>query len=304
MKLTSVPLRSVIALLIGLVLCGCGSAPADVAPTEAPPPPTATAPPPMSTPPVPTSTTEPPIATPVPEEDDGAWDYVALGDSIPAGMGVDLGKSYVHLYADYIAEDLGVEVTVHNRSAVGETTVSLLGRLRSDEIVRKLVGEAEVITIWVGSNDIWILLYGPMGAGNPRCGPISDLDMDCFETEVQALVGRIDTILAEVRSLRTADQALVRIVNECNFFVEYWRDADAFEQLKEPAFEVWSQAISDLAAKHGVAVVHTYVACNGPEGDDPIAADYVQTWDPWHFNEVGHQMVADLHRAVGYDRGP
>jgi len=283
MKLTSVALRSVTALLVGLVLCGCGSAPADVAPTEAPPAPTATS---------------------VPEEDDGAWDYVALGDSIPAGVGVPIGKSYVHLYADYLAQDLGVEVMLHNRSAGGETTVSLLGKLQSDETVRALVSEAEVITIWVGSNDIWRLLYGPAGAGNAKCGPIGDLDMDCFETEVQALVDRIDTILAEVRSLRTADQALVRIVNECNWFVVYWRDADAFEQLKEPAFEIWSRAISDLAAKHGVAVVHTYVACNGPDGDDPIAADYLQPTDPWHFSEAGHKMIADLHRAVGYDPGP
>jgi lysophospholipase L1-like esterase len=297
MKLTSVPLRSLIVLLIGLLLCGCGSAPADVAPTQASAAPTATTPPPMST-------AEAPTVTPVPEEDDAAWDYVALGDSIPGGVGVDLGKSYVHLYAAYIAEDLGVDVTVNNRSAASETTVSLLGKLQSDETMRALVSEAEVITVWVGSNDIWRLLYGPGGAGNAKCGPIGDLDMDCFETEVQALVDRIDAILTEIRSLRAADQALVRIVDECNWFVEYWRDADAFEQLKEPAFEVWSRAISDLGAKHGVAVVHTYVVCNGPDGDDPIAADYLQPTDPWHFNEAGHKMIADLHRAVGYDRGP
>jgi len=303
MKLTSVALRSVIVLQIGLVLCGCGSAPADVEPTEAPPAPTATELPKTSTP-VPTSTAEAPTATPVPEEDDGAWDYVALGDSIPGGVGVPIGTSYVHIYAAYIAEDLGVEVKLHNRSAAGETTKSLLGKLQSDETVRALVSEAEVITIWVGSNDIWRLLYGPLGAGNPRCGPISDLDMDCFETEVQALVDRIDAILAEIRSLRTAGQASVLIAEDCNCFVENWRDAGAFEQLKGPAFDQWTQAISGLAAKHGAAAVPTYSACNGPDGDETIPPDYLLPTDSFHFSEAGHKMVADLHRAVGYDQGP
>jgi len=288
----------------GVLLSACGARQANLTPTEAPPVPTATAPPPTATP-VPTSTTEPPTATPVPEEDDGAWDYVALGDSIPGGHNVEIGKSYVHLYAGYIAEDLGVEVRLHNRSAVGgETTRSLLGKLQSDETVRALVSEAEVITIWVGSNDIWRLLYGPSGAGNPPCGPISDLDMDCFETEVQALVDRIDAILAEVRSLRTADQALVLIAEECNWFVEYWRDAGAFEQLKGPAFDDWSRAISGLAAKHSAAAVLTYSACNGPDGDEAIPPVYLLPTDSFHFSEAGHKMVADLHRAVGYDRGP
>jgi len=293
-----------VVLGCGLLLYACSPSQASQAPTKTTLAPTATALPPTATS-APTDTpvpTEAPTATP--EEDETAWDYVALGDSIPGGVGMDLGRSYVHLYADYLAEDLGVEVRVHNRSAVGETTVSLLGKLQSDETVRALVSEAEVITIWVGSNDIWRLLYGPGGAGNAKCGPIGDLDMDCLDANVQALEDRIDAILTEIRSLRAADQALVRIVDECNWFVEYWRDADAFEQLKEPAFEVWSQAIGDLAAKHGVAVVHTYVACNGPDGDNPIAADYLQPTDPWHFSEAGHKMVADLHRAVGYEHGP
>ena len=66
----------------------------------------------------------------------------------------------------------------------------------------------------------------------------------------------------------------------------------------------WSRAISGLAAKHGATAVPTYSACNGPNGDEAIPADYLLPTDSFHFSEVGHKMAADLHRAVGYDHGP
>jgi len=173
--------------------------------------------------------------------------------------------------------------------------------------VRALVSEAEVITIWVGSNDIWNLIYGAgVGSEPPECGPVGDTDIGCIRAAVQVVEDNLDAILAEILSLRGADEALIRIADSCNWFVGQWKEADAFEQLKEPAFEHWSGAISDLAAKHGVTVVLTHVACNGPDGDEAIPLDYRHP-DPsdwYHLNEAGHVMIADLHRAVGYDRGP
>jgi hypothetical protein len=45
---------------------------------------------------------------------DKTWDYVALGDSYPAGLGVE--NSYVDYYAEFIEQDLGVQVEVNNFS--------------------------------------------------------------------------------------------------------------------------------------------------------------------------------------------
>lgn len=291
-------LRILTALWVGLLLSACGAP--EVAPTPTEVPPTATALPPTDTP-VPT---EAPTATP--EEDETAWDYVALGDCVSGG-GVGFGRSYLNLYAAYIAEDLGVEVKLHNRCVSSEKTASLLTRLQNDETVRQEVGEAEVITVWVGSNDIWDLIYGAdVGSEPPACGPLGEMDLDCVREVVQVEEDNLDAILAEILSLRGADEALIRIADSCNWFVEPWRDAGAFEELKEPAFEHWSRAISDLAAKHGVAVVHTHAAFNGPDGDEAIPPEYrhPNPTEWYHVNEAGHVLIADLHRAVGYEHSP
>jgi len=66
-----------------------------------------------------------PLSTP---EANTTWDYVALGDSIPAGYGVK-GQSYVIYYAEYIEADLGVKVNVQNWSIPGQTTKQLLTKL-------------------------------------------------------------------------------------------------------------------------------------------------------------------------------
>jgi hypothetical protein len=73
------------------------------------------------------------------------WDYVALGDSWPAGFGVE--KSYVEYYAEFIEQDLGVRVEVHNFAMSGQSATRLLGQLRNKEELREAIQSAEVITI-------------------------------------------------------------------------------------------------------------------------------------------------------------
>ena len=79
------------------------------------------------------------------QEANAAWDYVALGDSIPSGFGVN-GRSYVTYYAEYIQADLGVTVKVHNWSVPGQTTRQLLQSLQNNQVLRDAIKEAEVIT--------------------------------------------------------------------------------------------------------------------------------------------------------------
>ena len=58
------------------------------------------------------------------------FDYVALGDSIPAGTGESGGISFVFDYARYIEHDTGATVMVHNLGTNGLTAPGLLGQLR------------------------------------------------------------------------------------------------------------------------------------------------------------------------------
>ena len=65
-------------------------------------------------------------------------------------------KSYVDYYAEFIEQDLGVEVEVHNFSREWSDRNNLTRyKLRKNQELREAIKEAEVITIYTGLNDIW-----------------------------------------------------------------------------------------------------------------------------------------------------
>ncbi|MCP4605309.1 MAG: hypothetical protein GY847_33120 [Proteobacteria bacterium] len=226
------------------------------------------------------------------------WDYVALGDSIPAGYGV--GKSYVTYYAEYIEADLGVTVTVHNWAVSGQTTRKLLMDVQNNQELWDAISEAEVITIWTGWNDVTPLIGLERYNVESKCGDGENLDMDCVREGVEALEADIDALLTEILSLQSVDDALIRIADSCNHFVGEWKEAGVYQEFKGPVFEDWSNAIAQIASKHDVSIVHTYPALNGQNGDQEIAAEYL--WlDGIHFSAEGHTLIANLHRDLGYE---
>lgn len=83
--------------------------------------------------------------------------YVALGDSISTGYGLDTetaGKSFV----EQIAEQQDLSMTM--RAADGETTASLLAKLENaDGEVAKALETADVVTLTIGGNDFMNALY-------------------------------------------------------------------------------------------------------------------------------------------------
>ena len=56
---------------------------------------------------------------------------------------------------------------------------------------------------------------------------------------------------------------------------------------------------NQAARKHSVHVVYTFKIINGPNGDQETPSKYMQP-DGLHFNEKGHELIASLHREVGY----
>jgi lysophospholipase L1-like esterase len=57
-----------------------------------------------------------------------SWDYVALGDSLAAGVGAERG--YVDRYAAHLRNDTGARVRVTNLGVSGQTSSELLDALR------------------------------------------------------------------------------------------------------------------------------------------------------------------------------
>lgn len=79
--------------------------------------------------------------------------YVALGDSISSGYGLEEGTLS---FAQQVAQDNGLELT--NLAQDGETATSLLDKLQTDQ-VSAAVSQADIITITVGGNDLMNALY-------------------------------------------------------------------------------------------------------------------------------------------------
>lgn len=80
------------------------------------------------------------------------WDYVALGDSLAAGVGARQG--YVDRYAGHLRADAGARVRVTNLGVSGQTSAQLLRVLRNDASARRAISGAEVITFNIGINDL------------------------------------------------------------------------------------------------------------------------------------------------------
>lgn len=79
--------------------------------------------------------------------------YVALGDSISSGYGLEEGTLS---FAQRVAQDNGLELI--NLAQDGETATSLLDKLQTDQ-VSAAVSQADIITITVGGNDLMNALY-------------------------------------------------------------------------------------------------------------------------------------------------
>lgn len=83
--------------------------------------------------------------------------YVALGDSISTGYGLDPEKAEPS-FVEQIAEQQALSMTM--LAADGETTASLLAKLADAEgEVAKALGMADVVTLTIGGNDFMNALY-------------------------------------------------------------------------------------------------------------------------------------------------
>ncbi|MBN1452565.1 MAG: SGNH/GDSL hydrolase family protein [Anaerolineales bacterium] len=228
---------------------------------------------------------------------DKTWDYVALGDSYPAGYGAV--SSYVDYYAEHIEEDLGVQVELHNYAQTGLTSSELLSQVRSDKELREALRNAEVITIWIGWNDFRESL-AQFYVGT--CG--GEKNLDCMLESVTMLNGNIDAILDEILNLANPQDTLIRIADTGipPIFLITWKQHGWFETLQESCFEVWRDHLVAAANQRDIRVVYTYQILNGPGGDERMKGIYQS--DGIHFNDRGQRLIADLHREAGYEYSP
>jgi lysophospholipase L1-like esterase len=132
-----------------------------------------------------------------------SWDYVALGDSLAAGVGASEG--YVERYATHLRSDTGTRVEVNNLGRSGQTSSELLHALRNDSSMREALTEAEVVTFNIGINDLG---HAGRAYEDGTCG--GEDDEACLRAAVETVKRNWDDIIDELLGLRSTENTIIR----------------------------------------------------------------------------------------------
>lgn len=239
-------------------------------------------------------------STRIAQRGDTTWNLVALGDSTPTGYGIGAENSYVRVYAEYIEQDLGVSVEVHNWATNNLRTVAeWVEEIQHNDKLRGDLLNTEVITIWLGWHNVIPNIGVPWGG---PCYPRSkEVLLDCLSDVTTPMETAFEDLLSEIVSVASPSETLILIadVGIPPLFASRWKEDGTFDDMRRHAYEVWREHIVQAAGRHGVHVVNTYEVLNGLSGEQEISPDYVQS-DGLHLNERGHRLLAERHRQVGY----
>jgi lysophospholipase L1-like esterase len=201
------------------------------------------------------------------------WDYVALGDSLAAGVGARRG--YVDRYAEDLRDNTGARVRVTDLGVSGQTSPQLLHSLRKDPSTRRALRGAEVVTFNIGINDLGQAhrSYETGSCGGAR-------NERCLRAAVETLEGNWDAITEEILGLRPADETIIRTVG-----LGYTPRA---EGTFEPYLSEVNRHIVSSAADNGIP--YAEVRLHEKE----------MSWDGVHPNDMGYEVIAERLRELGY----
>jgi hypothetical protein len=211
---------------------------------------------------------------------DGAWiqvDYVALGDSLAAGMtpqgqdripqnGVDLDWGY----PNYIAEDLAKAyqlLNFVNYGVSGYKTDDVIADLGKAEVQQE-IKKATHLTIDIGANDLL-----PVLQSNPAGAPAA----------IATIAGKIDAILGTVDQINP--NVKVYVMGYYNPF-PYLTDPQQQAQLNQ-LLQAFNGQIQAQAIKNGDTFVPTAQVINVDN-----FADYLPNPQNIHLSLLGYQVVA------------
>ncbi len=201
-----------------------------------------------------------------------AWDYVALDDSLAAG--VDARRGYVDRYADHLRSDTGARVRVVNLGRSGQTSLQLLHALRNDPAMRRAIGGSEVVTLNIGINDLG---HASRSYENGTCGGVHN--EECLRAVVEEVEENWDAIIEEILRLRSTQQTTIRTAG-----LGYTPRVD---EVFEPYLDEVNCYIAASAADSGIP--HAEVRL-GVEGMSP---------DGVHPNDGGYGVIAARLRELG-----
>jgi hypothetical protein len=208
------------------------------------------------------------------------WNLVVLGDSTSMGFG--------QYYAAAIEADMGVKVTLNDLWRGGLTTEQLLDDLRTFDVYRKAVKDAEVITVIANPADH--IGWAIVGEGD---------QYDCSPKALAGYKVDLDAIVKEIFALRKGKPTLIRTYDFYNPVYSEWKKMGKYEEYKR-CWEAISTTIHEAAAAHKIPIAEVYAAFNGPNHDeDAMDKGYIQA-DGEHPSEAGAKVIAEAFRKLGY----
>jgi lysophospholipase L1-like esterase len=202
-----------------------------------------------------------------------SWDYVALGDSLAAGVGARRG--YVDRYAERLRSDTGARIRVLNLSRSGQTSLQLLYALRNDTSMRKAIGKAEVVTFNIGINDLG---HASRFYENGTCGGAAN--ERCLRAAVEEVEGNWDAIIQEILGLRSTGDAIIRTAG-----LGYTPRVD---EVYEPYLAEVNRHIAASAVASDIRHAKVHL------GEEEMSEDGV------HPNDQGYGVITARLRELGY----
>ena len=222
------------------------------------------------------------------------WDLVWITDSS--------GWDVAQVYADYIEEDTGKTVIVHDQwvgaLSAGQILDALNGNPRQGsrqlQEIASLIPDAEVIVIF----------GNPMNSfdeGNPwdfNCVGgtlyVNNCDLDAFNVYVEDL----SAIYQKIFDLRGDKPTIIRAIELYNPIIPNRVGEAGYEECIS-CWRIFNQVIHMAAEQNNIPVAEVANAWNGPDYLlNPVDLGY--TKDGEHPSELGTEVIAQTFRDLGY----
>ena len=216
-------------------------------------------------------------------------DYVALGDSIPAGYGIAEGSEYPELIAAGLSNE-GVLANFDNFATSGWTSQQVYDDLSSRT---QAIRHSEILTITAGANDLLPYLQA-LTDGDPGndlaatqaiptvIGPLDPTDPNYGNGSVYENMAKIITA---IKSINKNDE--IYVMGYYDPFAA-WPDSE-LKTSAELMIYALNANLKNAADENGAIYVPTYF---DPAGLDPTDPDNYLLVDPIHPNALGQTVLA------------
>lgn len=223
----------------------------------------------------------------------GPTTYLALGDSVAAGIGADLPSrdGYVPLLAGRLSDRLGCErpaaagcpVQVRNLSAGGATTTTLLRNQLPAALEQLASEDVRLVTVTIGGNDVFEPVVRACAGGpeQPTC-------RQAVQDSLQRVDEGVDRLLGELTRAAAPDAVVALMtyynpVPSCQLAPLSGLAAQVLEGTEQE--RGLNDVLRERAGQHGAVVVDT-------AGDLGDRDHFVGGSDCLHPTGAGHAAIA------------